>query len=154
MTNRHVLEAVATQDAAGAWSLKWPNETTVNFDGQDGVTAVTKFKGDGRGFAGADAINDRIDFAHLDVAVLRVDPSSDPASAFPKPVTFETDVLQPKMRRDLYGRISGTAPTLGVRGQAAGGLRNRAGDLNALQQQIWRQAAGPGLDQGRPRGYR
>jgi hypothetical protein len=102
LTNRHVLEAIATQSAAGAWTLKWPNETTVDFDAEDGATAATKFKVMSVAFAGPDAINEIIDFAHLDVAVLGVDPATDPASAFPKPVTFETDVLQPKMRRDLY----------------------------------------------------
>src|SRR5213079_2944160 len=28
VTNRHVLEEIATQNTAGAWTLNWPNATT------------------------------------------------------------------------------------------------------------------------------
>jgi hypothetical protein len=102
LTNRHVLEEIATQDAAGGWALKWPDATSVNFVGEDGAAAATKFKVTGIAFAGPDPINRTVDFAHLDMAVLRVDPTSDTASAFPKPVTFESDAAQPKARCDMY----------------------------------------------------
>lgn len=102
VTNRHVLEAIASQDAAGAWALNWPDATTVDFVGEDGAASSTKFKVTGVAFAGPDPINNTINFAHLDMAILRVDPASDAANAFPMPVTFETDTVQPKARRDLY----------------------------------------------------
>jgi hypothetical protein len=102
VTNRHVLEEIATQDAAGAWTLKWPDATSVDFVGEDGAAAATKFKVSGVPFAGLDPINRRINFAHLDMAILRLDPDSDAANTFPMPVTFETDTSQPKSRRDLY----------------------------------------------------
>jgi Trypsin-like peptidase domain len=102
VTNRHVLEAIATQDAAGAWTLNWPDATSVDFVGEDGAATATKFKVTGVAFAGPDPIQGTINFAHLDMAILRVDPASDAANPFPGPVTFETDTAQPKARRDLY----------------------------------------------------
>ena len=102
VTNRHVLEAIATQDAAGAWALRWPDATSVDFVGEDGAAAATKFKVTGVAFAGPDPIKGIINFAHLDMAILRVDPASDAGHAFPGPVTFETDTGQPSARRDLY----------------------------------------------------
>jgi hypothetical protein len=44
ITNRHVLEAIATQDGAGGWTLNWPDATTVDFVAEDGATAATKFR--------------------------------------------------------------------------------------------------------------
>src|SRR5262249_54874582 len=43
LTNRHVLEELATQDAAGKWALKWPDATTVDFIGESGAAESTKF---------------------------------------------------------------------------------------------------------------
>jgi len=102
LTNRHVLEEIANQDAAGAWTLKWPDATLVDFIGEDSVAAATKFTVTGVTFTGPDPINRTINFAHLDMAILRVDPASDASNTFPKPVTFETDTAQPKADRDLY----------------------------------------------------
>ena len=102
MTNRHVLEAIATQDDAGAWTLNWPDATTVDFVAEDGAAAATKFRVTGVAFAGPDPIKGTINFAHLDMAILRVDPASDAGNSFPAPVKFETDLAQPKARRDLY----------------------------------------------------
>jgi hypothetical protein len=102
LTNRHVLEAIAVQDAVGAWTLKWPDATTVDFVGEEGATKTTKFKVAAVAFAGPDPIKNIVDFAHLDVGILRVDPASDSANAFPKPVTFETNVAQPEAHHDLY----------------------------------------------------
>ena len=102
LTNRHVLEEIATQDGTGAWTLKWPDATSVDFVGEDGAAAAPKFKITGVAFAGPDPINRTINFAHLDMAILRVDPGGILANSFPKPVTFETDTAQPKARRDLY----------------------------------------------------
>jgi hypothetical protein len=102
VTNRHVLEEIATQDAAGSWTLNWPDATSVDFAGEDGAAAATKFKVTGVAFAGPEPINHNINFAHLDMAILRVDPASDAANRYPMPVTFEIDTVQPKARRDLY----------------------------------------------------
>jgi len=102
LTNRHALEEIATQDTAGPWTLNWPDATSVDFFGEDGAEAATKFKVTGVAFAGPDPIKRDINFAHLDMAILRVDAASDAANAFPQPVTFESDTAQPKARRDLY----------------------------------------------------
>jgi hypothetical protein len=101
-TNRHVLEVIAKQDVSGAWTLKWPGATTINFVGEDGTTAGTKFKFVGVAFAGPDPINNTVNFTHLDLAILQVDPASDSGSTFPAAVVFERDVTQPKAQQDLY----------------------------------------------------
>lgn len=83
VTNRHVLEEIATQDAAGTWTMNWPDATTVDFVGEDDAVAGTKFKVTGVAFAGPDPINRSINFAHQDTAILRVDPEA--ANLFPMP---------------------------------------------------------------------
>jgi hypothetical protein len=102
VTNRHVLEDIAEQGVSGAWTLKWPDYTTIDFGGEEGAPPGSGFKITGVAFAGLDPINRTINFAHLDMAVLRVDTASDPNSAFPAPVLFENDVAQPAMGRSLY----------------------------------------------------
>jgi V8-like Glu-specific endopeptidase len=105
LTNRHVLEAIATQDAiTRAWTLRWPDATSVNFLGEDAAAPApaTQFKVTGVAFAGPDPINGTVNFAHLDMAVLRVDPASDSNNAFPKPVTLETDTTRPVAEGKLY----------------------------------------------------
>lgn len=99
VTNRHVLEEIATADGDG-WALNWPDSTTVDFNGEDGATGAVRFTVTGVAFAGPDVINGEINFARLDMAVLRVDPAGD--VAFPTPVTFATDAAQPKAKRNLY----------------------------------------------------
>ncbi len=101
VTNRHVLEDIATQGADKSWTLNWPDATTIDFIAEDGATAAAKFKVTGVAFAGPDPINGTINFDHLDMAILRVDLAGN-AMPFPKPVTFETDTAQPQARRDLY----------------------------------------------------
>ena len=104
VTNRHVLEAIASQQGPAAWTLKWPGQTTVNFNGEDGADPAlgSAFKVVNVAFAGPDPINGTINFAHLDLAVLRLDPESDKAHEFPAPVTFATDAAQPKQKGRLY----------------------------------------------------
>ena len=94
LTNRHVLEAIA--DAVGGqWVLRRPNDTVVDFIGELGNGGKTSFKVTGVRFAGPDAINGRINFQHLDLAVLIVDPESD--TGFPEAIKFgrARDVVQP-----------------------------------------------------------
>ncbi|WP_294537064.1 serine protease [uncultured Rhodoblastus sp.] len=102
LTNRHVLETIAAPNEAGGWILKWPDQTTVNFSGEFESAHATKFRIVGVAFAGPDAINRTVDFTHLDIAILKVDPGSDPGNVFPPAVTFEKDSALPKRDRNLY----------------------------------------------------
>ena len=102
VTNRHVLEVIGTQQADGSWILRWPDKTTVNFLGEDGAKEQTQFKVTGVAFSGPNPINNTINFANLDMAVLRVDPASDNGAKFPQPLSFERDVSKPETDRDLY----------------------------------------------------
>ena len=61
-----------------------------------------RFKVTGVAFVGPDRIADTINFAHLDAAVLRVDPATDAGHAFPPPVAFATDIGKASTGRDLY----------------------------------------------------
>jgi hypothetical protein len=98
-TNRHVLEEIATQDGNGKWTLKWPNETTIDFIGEDGAAQSTKFPVTGVAFAGPDPIEKQIRFRRLDVAVLNVDAG---AQRFPTAVKLEQDAGAIGASRDLY----------------------------------------------------
>src|SRR5262249_31191728 len=104
LTNRHVLEAIATQNADRTWSLKWPDATTIDFYGEDDqdLSSTTKFKLIGAAFAAPDPINHVVNFAHLDMAVLRVDQASSQPILFPEPVMFESNPAEPQAPRDLY----------------------------------------------------
>jgi hypothetical protein len=102
VTNRHVLEEIAKEEPEGVWTLNWPHATTVDFVAEEDEARTTKFKVTGVAFAGPDPIKRNVDFAHLDMAVLLVDPASDPTNTFPEPVTFEKEVAQPKAHRDIY----------------------------------------------------
>ncbi|HMO27849.1 serine protease [Enterovirga sp.] len=102
LTNRHVLEAIAVENTPGDWVLKWPGDIRIDFVAEDGARDATAFKVTGVAFAGADQIAGTINFAHLDAAVLRVDPASDSGHRFPDPVVISADTAQPRSGRDLY----------------------------------------------------
>ena len=100
VTNRHVAELIGTQDAAGGWTLRWPDQTAVTFGGEEGGGPGPTCKVAGIAYAGPDAINRNIDFTHLDMAVLQL--ADRRASPLPDPVTFEVDTKQPTSERDIY----------------------------------------------------
>lgn len=102
LTNRHVLEAIATLDNAGAWVLKWPQATFIDFNGEQSANGGTKFAIKRVRLAGPDAINRVVNFAHLDVAVLEVDPQSDPGHGFPNALTFDVNAARPTQGLDIY----------------------------------------------------
>jgi hypothetical protein len=69
LTNRHVLEAIARfQD--GTWS--WKYKAQIDFRGEFGREGELAFDLDSVLLSGPDPIDGRVDFAHLDVAVIRV----------------------------------------------------------------------------------
>jgi hypothetical protein len=100
VTNRHVLEEIASEQPAGTWTLKFPGQTTVDFIGEEGATTGTQIPVLGVAFAGPDPINRRIHFPNLDVALLRVDPSA--VASFPSPVGLEKDLAPLGPSRELY----------------------------------------------------
>lgn len=100
ITNRHVLEAIARQDAGGKWTFKWPAETTIDFVAEDGAAPGPSFAVRSVELAGPDAINNQLDFARLDMAVLRLDTTG--AAAFPHTVRLEGDPSAIAEGRQLY----------------------------------------------------
>lgn len=100
VTNRHVLEAIAVQDDGGAWRLNWPQLTTVDFGGEDGAAPQSLFRVAGVAFAGPDPVEGRIDFSHLDMAILEIVPTG--SAACPAPVVIETDAARPARLENLY----------------------------------------------------
>jgi Trypsin-like peptidase domain len=75
LTNRHVLEEIARQDSNGTWTLLHPEATTIDFVAEAGGQTLTNNKVISVVLAGADPINRQINFAHLDLAVLKLDPA-------------------------------------------------------------------------------
>ncbi len=103
LTNRHVLEAIASPDANGGWIFKWPKQTFIDFVGEDGNAASTNFAVTGVKISGPDMINNTVNFSHLDMAVLHVDAVSNSASvAFPANLNFESSIASPGFGQDIY----------------------------------------------------
>lgn len=84
LTNRHVLEALA-RNVGGAW--QWKFDAEVDFIGEHDRPGENRFRLAEVALAGPNPINGSINFANLDVAVLRVEGD---LSRFPSPLSFET----------------------------------------------------------------
>ncbi|TKV41075.1 hypothetical protein A0U87_22375 [Sphingobium sp. MP9-4] len=78
VTNRHVLEAIARPDDKGGWKLEWPDDTVIDFTAEFGVPTHADYRVTGVEYFGADPINGTVNFAHLDMAILRMVPVGDP----------------------------------------------------------------------------
>lgn len=102
LTNRHVLEEIATSTDGRTWALKWPKETFIDFVGEDGNAALTRFLVKGLRVAGPDMINRAVNFAHLDIAVLDVDPASDAENRFPERLSFDANAARPGAGQNVY----------------------------------------------------
>ena len=101
VTNRHVLQGLGSQDAAtGEWTLK-PG-ITVDFAGEFGRPAVKSFDVSGVAFAGPDKIvkDTKLDFTHLDMAVLRCAVGDD--EDFPPALELESDPALLVGKRSIY----------------------------------------------------
>jgi Trypsin-like peptidase domain len=99
-TNRHVLETIAVPDGAGGWSF--PNAVRVDFGHEFERDRAVVFDVTGVALTGPDPINWAMDFAKLDLAVLRCQQSNAAADAFPEPVSLEADIGAYDAGRDLY----------------------------------------------------
>ena len=86
VTNRHVLEAIG-RSADGAW--RWKFDAEVDFLGEHERPAENRFRLAEVVLTGPNPINATVDFANLDVAVLRVEGDM---RRFPKPLSFETAI--------------------------------------------------------------
>lgn len=98
VTNRHVLEEFARQGEDGSWTLLHPDATTIDFVAEANAESSTANKVLSVAFAGPDPINRQINFAHLDLAVLRVDPGE----GLPAAVKLESDPDAVGESRNLY----------------------------------------------------
>jgi hypothetical protein len=98
ITNRHVLEEIARQNGNGNWTLLHPDATTIDFVAEANAETSTANKVLSVAFAGADPINRQINFEHLDLAVLTVDPGK----GLPAAVALESDPEAVGASRDLY----------------------------------------------------
>ena len=73
MTNRHVAEAIA-RECDGAWSLRWPGETLIDFVAEDELAPVGAWTVEGIAYASPCPIGDSPSVAKLDVALLKCRP--------------------------------------------------------------------------------
>lgn len=102
LTNRHVLETIASPGNDNTWVLKWPQDTNVDFDGEEGGAEATRFAIKRARLAGPDIIDSSVNFAHLDVAVLEVDATSDPGRTFPSALEFSANGATPAQGLEVY----------------------------------------------------
>lgn len=98
LTNRHVLEEIARQDTNGVWILHHPDATTIDFVGEAGSPVSTSYKVLSVAFAGPDPINRQINFAHLDLAVLKLDTGN----GLPAAVSLEAEADALGEGREVY----------------------------------------------------
>jgi hypothetical protein len=98
VTNRHVVEEIARQGTNGTWALLHPEATFVDFIAESGSRKSRSNRVLSVAFAGPDPINRRVDFAHLDLAVLRLDPGK----GLPKAVILEGDRTALRQSREVY----------------------------------------------------
>lgn len=91
-TNRHVLEFIAEEFrlASGATTWHFSGDATVNFD-PSGRGEDKRFRITGVVASGEDRINEIVDFAHLDLAVLAVESINAGGKPLPKPVKRSSD---------------------------------------------------------------
>lgn len=88
ITNRHVLEVVARQDGNG-WI--WKYDTEVDFAGEYQHATERRFRVLEAVMTGPDPINQTVNFAHLDFAVLRL---ADDGAEFPSVLPLEADAAR------------------------------------------------------------
>lgn len=96
MTNRHVLEALAfpvpRRSNPSGWVLD--GEPVVNFS-PSGTDAARSFRIDAVVFSGPDPIAGRIDLAHLDLALLRVERTNVEGEVLPPPLNLSNEAITP-----------------------------------------------------------
>lgn len=92
MTNRHVLEAIAEEFPRSGGTSRWvlTGDATINF-AESGRGVGTAFSIRDVIAAGPDRIDETVDFAHLDMAVLEVETMNGAGAALPKAIDLATD---------------------------------------------------------------
>jgi len=97
LTNRHVLQELATQQGAGKWVFK--GEPTITFDAKPEETRERQFKIKKVVLAGPKAIDpELVDYRKLDFAILECEPGA----AFPAPLFLESDADKIEVGRPVF----------------------------------------------------
>ena len=99
LTNRHVLQELATQQGAGKWVFK--GEPTITFDARPDETRARQFKIKKVVLAGPQAIDPEVvDYRKLDFAILECELAGGPA--FPAPLSLESDADKIDVGRPIF----------------------------------------------------
>jgi hypothetical protein len=102
MTNRHVLEAIA-EEVRGAGAPRWVfscNEPTIDFS--ETADGSGRFKLTGIAAAGADPIQGRVIFSHLDMALLVVETTNAAGKQLPRAISPIADRPDLAQKQDLF----------------------------------------------------
>ena len=112
LTNRHVLQDIAEQDASGKWTFQ--GEPTITFDARPQDSRARQFKIRRVVLAGPEPISPfDLDYRKLDFAVLECEPSGG-TSSFPPALALESDVDKIVERRPIFTIGYAGAPKPGV----------------------------------------
>jgi hypothetical protein len=135
MTNRHVLEAITEEFRAltGGSQFQFVGAVTINFS-DSGVDPKGCFKITSVLAAGADRIDERLDFLHLDMALLEVELANDKAVVLPQQMPLARDLQGGPATRDLFVvGFPARPPAAALRDPVTGALRQdvakRLGEL-------------------------
>ena len=135
LTNRHVLEAIAVEETPGAW--RFGPGVGVDFAAERDRDRAARFAVTGVAHAPSDPILGTIDFAHLDLAVLRCEAEpADGGGVFPEPLVLEEDGAAYDRGRELYV-VGYPARPLTDFGAAAGEAPAAAHEFQAVQRTLF-----------------
>ncbi len=104
MTNRHVLQGIAhisSRSAKGGWSMLG-GTPTIDFAMEYGSPRSRRFEITGVAYAGPTAISGSIDIGKLDLALLRLDPSSGEGQELPQPLPLTKSVKAGQGKSEVY----------------------------------------------------
>jgi hypothetical protein len=102
MTNRHVLEAIA-EELRGAGAPRWVfscDNPTIDFS--ETADGTARFRITAIVAAGADPINGRVAFSHLDLALLAVETTNAAGTPLPKAISPIADRPDLTQKQDLF----------------------------------------------------
>jgi serine protease len=105
MTNRHVLQALASEKPGSAGSSQWTmlgGKSTIDFAMEYGSARTSQFIITGVAYSGPTAIGDTLDIGKLDLALLLVERTNSDGEALPQPLPLSKDPAAGRRTSEVY----------------------------------------------------
>ena len=104
MTNRHVLQALASEKPGAGGSSQWTMDarSTIDFAMEYGSTRTSQFAITGVAYSGPTAIGNTLDIGKLDLALLSVESTNREGEALPQPLPLSKDPAAGRRTSEVY----------------------------------------------------